>query len=225
MVRDYIVKTACLLMLIGFTTGIIAQVELMKPGISFMSEAFWLQLIDLHAWATTISLIAICMSTISIIRHRITLEQWAVWLGFSAVPVLFGLYMHLMQINARVENNYLTDTTYLTACRHAYGTAGLLAALGGLSALKKMKFENLSLKTSFGFALLITTCGIALSILQASLGVFGMPRGYIDYPIGFAQLQFYSSVAAIACFSLSIIYLFLLWRHSDEQIEKVEEVF
>jgi hypothetical protein len=47
----------------------------------------------------------------------------------------------------------------------------------------------------------------------------------MDYPNEFAEVQFYSSIAAIACFSLSAIYLFLLWRSSDEAPGKIEEAF
>jgi len=189
-----------------------------------MSQSFWPQLISLHAWATAISLVVICLSTISLIRHRSTLGHWAVWLGVCTVPALLGVSMHFMHATA-TANSYLADTVYLTAYHHAYGTAVLLVALGGLTALKKMKSGNFSLKISFVFALLITISGVVLTLQQAGLGLNGMPRRYIDYPHEFAQLQFYSSIAAIACFSLAAIYVIILWRHSDKKSGKVEEVF
>jgi len=221
MLRDSIIKTACLLMLFGFTTGIITQVELMKTGTSFMSQSVWSLLLFLHVWATTIALVAILLCTISFIRHRATFGQWAVWLGFCTVPVLFGILLHFIYISAQAEDSYLEHTTFLTAYRHAYGMTVLLAAIGGLSALKKMKCPNLSFKTSFGFAFLITTSGITMTALQAGLGLNGLPRRYIDYPYAFAHLQLYSSIAAIGCFSFSTIYIILLWRLSDEKIEEV----
>ena len=231
MVRDYIIKTASLLLLIGFACGLIGQIELLKPGISFMSPSLWPQLLTLHVWATAISLIVICLSTISLIRDKTTLGQWVIWLGFAIVPILIGILTNLMLENVQAPDSYLKDTSYLkettfvTANRHAYGTAVLLVALGGLSALQRVKFESLSLIISFGFALLITASGVTLAILQAALGVSGLPKQYIDYPIVFAPFQFYSSVAAITCFFLSAVYVILLWRHSDKKAGAIEEVF
>jgi len=225
MVRDYIIKTASLLLLIGFACGLIGQIELLKPGISFMSPSLWPQLLTLHVWATAISLIIICLSTISLIRDKTTLGQWAIWLGFAIVPILIGILTNLMLENVQSPDSYLKDTTFVTANRHAYGTAVLLVALGGLSALQRVKFESLSLIISFGFALLITGSGVTLAILQAALGVSGLPKQYIDYPIVFAPFQFYSSVAAITCFFLSAAYVILLWRHSDKKAGAIEEVF
>jgi len=225
MLRDYVVKTASVLLFIGFASGIAGQVELMKPGISFMSPSLYSQSLALHAWATSISLLIICLSTISLILDRTTLGQWGIWLGFCAVPLLFGALINLTLANIASPKSVLQDTFYLTANRHAYGTAGLLIALGGLSALQSVRFKRISRKISFAFALLIASSGLALSFYQTQLGLFGMPRGYVDYPIEFTQLQFYSSVAAIACFSLSVFYIIILWRHSDNKAGKIEEVF
>jgi len=224
MVRNYIIKIASLLLLIGLAAGLAGQIELMKPGISFMSPDLWIKILPLHVWATAISLILISLSTISLIRDKAALGQWAIWLGLGAVPLLFGLLINLMLSNVQSHDSYLTDTTFLTANRHAYGTAVLLVALGGLSALQKVKFKSLSLKFSFGFASSITFSGVAFVFLQVRLGLHGLPRRYIDYPIEFAPLQFYSSVAAIACFFLSAVYVILLWRHSDKKAG-AEEVF
>lgn len=134
-----------------------------------------------------------------------------------------------MECSQRDERNLKLSILLLaievTANRHAYGTAVLLVALGGLSALQRVKFESLSLKISFGFALLITVSGVALVLLQAQLGLYGLPRRYIEYPIEFAPLQFYSSIAAITCFFLSAFYVILLWRHSNKKTGTIEEVF
>lgn len=217
MVRDYIVKAACVLLLVGLAAGIIGQIELLKPGILFMSPLLWSPILSLHAWATPVSLLVICLSTISLIRNKTTLGQWAVWLGFCTVPLVFGVLINEVLANAQPPKNFIADTVYLTANRHAYGTAALLVALGGLSALQKVRSKTLSLKISFGFAFLITSSGVALALLQAVLGLQGMPRRYLDYPHAFAQLQFYSSIVAIACFIMSAIYVILLWRHSDKK--------
>ena len=197
-------------MLVGFAAGIAVQVELLKPGIKFVNLSTWSQLVMLHALATPISLIVICLSTISLVRHRNTLGQWAIWLGFCTVPVLLGI---LMTVIAQPLGNTLTDTIYITTQRHAYGTAILLVALGGLSALSKIKLKTIPLKISFCFAFLITTSGVILTVMQARLSLIGMPRGYIDYPNEFALFQFYASVAAITCFCLSALYVILLWGH------------
>jgi len=225
MVRNYIIKTASLLLLVGLACGLAGQVELIKPRISFMSPTIWPQLLTLHIWATSISLVIICLSTISLIRDRKTFRQWGVWLGFGTVPLLLGALINLMLANVQSPDSALKDTVLITANRHAYGTAVLLVALGGLSALQRMKFESLSLKVSFSFALLITISGVLLVLLQASLGLNGVPRRYIDYPIQFAPLQFYSSVAAITCFCLSAFYVILLWQHSNKKAGTIEEVF
>lgn len=226
MVRNYIIKTASVVLLIGFACGLAGQVELIKPGVSLMSDAtsLWPRLLTLHVWATAISLVVICLSTISLIGDRDTSGQWAIWLGFGTIPLLFGVLINLMLTNVQSPDSYLTDTTYVTAIRHAYGTAVLMVALGGLSAWQRMKFEGLPLKISFGFALLITGSGVALSLFQTQLGLNGLPKRYLDYPIEFAPLQFYSGVAAIACFFLSAVYVILLWRHSDRKTG-AEEVF
>jgi len=200
------------------------QVELLKPGILLINPSLWSSLLKLHIWLTSISLVTVFLCTISLIRHKTTLGQWAVWLGFSTVPIVFGVLIYLTLLRVQVDSA-LVDTVYLTAHRHAFGTALLLFALGGLSALTTIKFENLSLMISFAFALLITLSGIVLTVLQANLGLMGMPRRYADYPNVFAPLQFYSSIAAIACFSLSAAYVILLWRSAGNSLEKIEEVF
>jgi len=224
MVRDYIITIACVLMLLGFAAGITTQVELLRPGVLFLDAHIWSQIVTLHVWATIISIVVICLITIPLIRHKKTFGQWAIWLGFSIFPLLYGLLVTLIFNNAP-SDTLLEDTVLLTAKRHAYGTAALLVALGGLSALQKVRLKNLLLKTSFGFALLITGSGIALAIYQTQLGVTGIPRGYNDYPQNFAQVQFYSSLAGIVSLSLSAIYVILLWRCSDKKTEKIEDVF
>jgi len=120
MVRGYIVKAACLLMLVGFASGAIAQIELAKPGVSLVSPSIWRQLIILHAWTTTLSIVAICIFTISYIRHKATLGQWGIWLGFSTFPALVGILIHYMVTNIKADN-FLSSTVYVTAYRHAYG--------------------------------------------------------------------------------------------------------
>ena len=221
MVRDYIVKTASLLLLIGFGAGLAGQVELLKPGISFMSPERWSQILPLHVWATTISLVVICLSTISLIRNKTVLRLWAIWLGFAAIPFLSGALIHLLLANAGGPESYLSDSYFMTANRHAFGTAVLLVALGGLSALQQVMFKSVPLKISFVFALLITGSGVAAAYLQASLGLNGLPRGYIDYPAQFAPLHFYSGVAAIACIFLSASYVIFLWRQKNPSVATV----
>jgi len=83
MVRYYIVKTASFLMLSGFAFGIIGQGELLRPGIAIISPELWIKILPLHVWLMAISLVIICLSTISLIRDRTTLGQWAIWLGLS----------------------------------------------------------------------------------------------------------------------------------------------
>lgn len=224
MTRVNIIKVAVLLLFIGLACGLIGQVELMKPRVSFLSETLWPQLLALHIWATAISLLVICLSTISLIRDKTTIGQWAIWFGFALVPILFGVLINLVLANAQSPDNFLTDTVYVTANRHAFGTAGLLFALGGLSAFQRVEFEGLSLRVSFSFALLISGSGVALAFLQSIAGLNGMARRYIDYPDVFAPILFYSSIAAIACFVLSAVYIILLWRHSYKKLSKIEEV-
>jgi len=224
MVREYIVKTASLFLLIGLICGLAGQVELIQPRVSFMRPSLWPHLLTLHIWATTISLVVICLSTFSLIRDRTTFGQWAIWLGLGILPFLLGVVINLMLTNVETSNRFLMDTVLVTSNRHAFGTAALMFALGGLSALQRVKFVGLSFKISFVFALLIAASGFILSLLQSRLGSYGLPRGYIEYPIEFAPLQFYSSVAAIACFILSVIYVIVLWQHSDDKIG-VGEVF
>ena len=225
MIRDYIVKAASLLLLVGLACGLAGQIELIKPGIFFLSPLLWPRILTLHVWMTAISLVVIFFSTASLIRDRTTVGQWAIWLGFGTVPLLVGLLINLMLTNVQSPNSALTDTYFATANRHAYGTAALLVALGGLSALQRVRSESLSLKISFVFALLITGSSVALALLQSQLGLHGFPRRYIDYPIEFAPFQFYSSVAAILCFFLSAVYVILLWRHSDKKTVTIEDIF
>ena len=225
MLRSHTIKIACVLMLVGFAAGVTGQVELLKPGISFMSKSFWPKLLTLHVWATSISLVAICLSTISFIRYKTTFGQWGVWLGFGIVPFAIGALMYLVLAKTRQPDGVLLDTTYASAYRHAFGTLVLLIALGGLSAWKKTKAANLSLTVSFAFALSITITSVTLVILQARLGLMGMPREYIDYNPVFASFQFYSSIAAIACLSLSAGYVFRLMWLPDDDLQKVEDSF
>lgn len=225
MTRVSIIKISVLLLFIGLLCGLTGQVELMKPRVSFLSESLWPQLLTVHVWATAISLTVICLSTISLVRDKTTIGQWAIWLGFAIVPILFGVLINLVLANAQSPNNFLADTVYITANRHAFGTAGLLFALGGLSAFQTVNFERFPLKISFAFALLISGSGVALAVLQCILGLNGLPRRYIDYPVEFASFQFYSSIAAISCFLLSAVYIILLWRHSYKRSSRLEEVF
>jgi len=225
MVRNYIVKLACVLMLIGLTTGFLGQIELLNPGILFLSLDSWSTLLGIHAWVTSIALVVICLSTISIIAHRAAAARWAVWIGFAVIPFLVGVISSVMLKNAKAPDSYLFDTVYTTASQHAYGVAALSVALGGLSALATVKSKTLPSKVSFVFALLIAGSGVILTILQVSLGLNGLPRRYLDYPQEFAQLQFYSGVAAIASLIFSAIYIILLWRCSNEDIGKAEEIF
>ncbi|WP_026942900.1 heme-copper oxidase family protein [Hellea balneolensis] len=225
MIRDYIVKAATLLLFVGFASGLVGQVELMRPGISFISPELWTKILPVHVWAMIISTAVIVLSTISLIGDRTILGQWAIWLGFSTIALLCGALLNLALSNVQSPDSFITDTYFITANRHAYGTALLLVALGGLSALQKVKFESLPLKTSFVFALLVTSTGIALAFLQSQLGLYGLPRQYIDYPNEFASLQLYSSIAAITCCLLSVVYIIILWHHSNKKVGTIEEVF
>ena len=226
MIREYIVKFACFFLMLGLTAGTIIQIELLKPGILLLSEtAAYSYLLPAHIWLTSISLLVIFASTISLIRQGSTLGHWAVWLGGALfILILAGAPLQLT-LSRLPSDTYLADTYYLTASRHAYGIAFLLASLGGLTALIKIKVKTFPLKISFGFASLITLSGSALTILQAGLGQNGLPRRYIDYPEQFADPQFYSSVAAMACFGLSVIYIIMLWRGSRNASEKSEDIF
>ena len=225
MIRDYLIKIAVLFLLLGFICGLIGQVELMKPRVSFLTETIWPQLLFVHMWATSISIAVISLGTISLILDKRTLGQWAIWIGFAVIPFLFGLLINLVLANVQTANNYIIGTVYVTANRHAYSTTGLLIALGGLSALQSVNLERFPLKISFIFALLISGSGVTLAFLQSILGFNGMVRRYIDYPDAFASLQLYSSIAAISCFLLSTIYIVLLWRHSSKKAVGVEGVF
>lgn len=224
MVRHQIVKAACTLMLIGFAAGFIVQIELLKPRASFLSPRVWPKLMTLHAWATSISLVIICLSTVSFIQQRKTWRLWGIWLGFAVVPIVFGLLLILILRNSPNESYYLSVSLFVTAYRHAFGIAILMAALGGLSAMNKMKLKRISLRVSAGFALLITLSGFVLTVLQASIGVSGIPKGYIEYPYALARVHFYSSLAAIMCLALSVAYLIYLWR-CPIKTEKAVEVF
>lgn len=131
--------------------------------------------------------------------------------------------LHSIALNAP-DDKFLFDTVYETAIRHAFGITVLLAGLGGLGAMNKVKLKGFSLKFSFGFAILITVSGTASALFQALLGLSGMPRRYIAYPDEFAKLQFDSSLAAIACLSLSAVYVIFLWLRPPDR-SRVEDVF
>lgn len=212
-------------MFLGLAAAIATQLELMMPGVSFLNASIWSQMVTFHIWATILSIVVIGLMTLPLIRHKKTFGQWTVWLGFSIIPLLYGLLITLVIDKAQSQPSFIADTLLLTASRHAYGTAALLATLGGLSALQKVRLKSISLKVSFLFAPLIAGSGTLFAISQTQLGVFGMPRRYNEYPQEFAQVQFYSSLTGIACLSLSAIYLILLWRCSDKKTEKIEEVF
>lgn len=210
-------------MLIGLASGIFVQVEHLQPGVQFMNASIWYKLVSLHAWTLSISLIAILLGTLSLVRNKTTLGLWAIWVGLSAVLLLFGGVIHLTQMNAQPDSALL-DTVHTTAYLHAYGTAILMVALGGLSASKRVKLKTMSLKIPIIFGLLIAGSAVVYILLQAGLGLNGMPRRYIDYPQAFAPLQFYSSIAAIACLSLSVVYVIFLWQYSNKGTPKVEDV-
>lgn len=210
-------------MFVGFAAGIILQIELLNPRIWFLSDAVWPSLLTLHAWSTPLALLVICLSTISYIRPKNIWGLWRIWLGFCIVPLLFAALLQLITTNASTDN-FLSDTMYVTGFRHALGTAVLLAALGGLSAMNKVKLKVFSRKISFIFALFIASSGTVLAVFQTVLGLNGMPRRYIGYPNEFAQLQLYSGIAAITCFSLSAAYVIFLWRR-PYKIGIAEEVF
>ena len=162
MLRDQIVKATCLLMFIGFAAGLIVQIELLKPGVSVLGPSVWPKLLALHIWTTPISLLMICVSTISFSRHKETLELWGIWLGFSLVSILLGALLQVILKNAGTDS-YLSDSLYVTAYRHAFGLAVLCVALGGLSAMNEIKQKRISFPISISFAVLITATGTALT--------------------------------------------------------------
>ena len=224
MLRQYILNGACFSLLISFAIGMIVQLELLRPGIQFLNEAIWIQLLSLHRWLTPISIVIICLSTISLIRHKRTFGLWAIWLGFSLLPLLYGLLTQLILSNM-AKDAYFHDTVYLTANRHAYGMALLMVALAGLSAFKKMRQEKLSLITASIFAFLISVSAVIMAFCQAALGASGMPRQYADYPNEFAPLQFIASLSGMICLSLASIYVILMWRRPAKESDTVKEVF
>jgi len=203
MTSDYILKSACGLLFIGLVAGLIGQIELMKPGIMFLSEAAWVPILKLHIWATSISLCVICAFTLPLLRRKITVGYWIVWGAAAVLPLLIGS----------------------TANWHAFGVVGLSIALGGISAWQKMKGKSVPLKITIPIAILVSLSTIIFIIAQARLGVYGMPRRYVDYPEAFAQLQFVVSLSAIICVSLAGLYLVLLWRRPDERAAYLDDVF
>jgi len=224
MLRETVLRAACLLLFIGLAAGFILQIELLKPGVSFLNDSVWPKLLTLHIWATPLSLLAICLSTMSFVRHKETWGLWGIWLGFCLVPIAFGVLLQFILSNSPNESYYLSVSLFVTAYRHAFGIAILMAAFGGLSAVNKMKSKRVSRKISFGFALSITATGIALTTIQAGIGINGLPKGYIDYPYAFAPAQFLTGIAAMTCMGLSAAYLVYLWRCPSE-VKKMEEVF
>ena len=216
MTSDYILKSACGLLFIGLVAGLIGQIELMKPGIMFLSEAAWVPILKLHIWATSISLCVICAFTLPLLRRKITVGYWIVWGAAAVLPLLIGLVLQLM-LSTAVAGSFLHDSVYATANWHAFGVVGLSIALGGISAWQKMKGKSVPLKITIPIAILVSLSTIIFIIAQARLGVYGMPRRYVDYPEAFAQLQFVVSLSAIICVSLAGLYLVLLWRRPDER--------
>ena len=225
MVRYYIVSAACVFALFGFAAGIAGQIELLKPRIVFMSGEAWLHLLPIHAWITSVSIAIICLSTIALIRDKTTRPQWVIWLGLAIIPLLYGLLLTYTFAKISSGDQFLIDTTFETARRHAYGSVALMIALGGLSAMQSTRLKTIPLGVSFCFAVLISLSATAMAGMQASLGVMGLPRAYIDYPIEFSSLQFYSGIAAIMCLSLSTMYVLLLWRYTRKHNNRIKEMF
>lgn len=224
MARDYILKFGCGLLFVGLAAGLIGQIELMQPGILFLSEAAYLRLVQAHFLATPLSLGIICLVTLPMVGRKGTGRYWIVWGAAAFLPLFIGLVIQLMLSHAGADA-YLHDTVYKTANRHAYGVAGLCFALGGLSAWQKMKGKSVPFKIAIPTATLISLSAVLLIIAQAGLGLSGMPRRYIDYPQEFAQSQFFVSLAAIICLSLAGLYLVLLWRRPDERAAFLDDVF
>lgn len=224
MVRDYILQFACGLLFIGLATGLIGQIELMRPGVLFLSESAYLRLVQAHLWATALSLGIICLVTLPMVRRKGTARYWIVW-GLAAVlPFLIGLVTQ-STLSTAVADAYLHDTVYATANRHAYGIVALCFALGGISAWQTGNGKSVPLKITIPIAVLISVSALVLIIFQASLGLNGMPRHYSDYPQAFAPVQFYASLAAIMCLGLVGLYLVLLWRRPDESAAYLDDVF
>ena len=224
MITDNVLKSACGLLFIGLAAGLIGQIELMWSGILFLSEAAYLRLVQVHFWVTPLSLGTICLVTLPMVRRKGTRRHWIVWGLAATIPLLSGLVIQLMLLNVHPDA-YLHDTVYATAIRHAYGNVGLCFALGGISAWLTEKGKSLPWKVTIPIAVLISVSALMFILLQASLGLNGMPRRYVDYPQPFALLQFYASLAAIICLSLAGLYLVLLWRRPDERATCLDDVF
>lgn len=222
--RDYILKSACGLLFIGLVAGLIGQIELMHPGILFLSEAAYLHIVRIHVWATSISLVIICLFTLPLVGRKGTGRFWIIWGVAGVLPLLIGLVINLMLFSAGADA-YLHDTVYATANRHAYGLVALCFALGGISAWQTGKGKSVPLKVTIPIVILISVSALVFILLQASLGLSGMPRRYVDYPEAFALSQFYASLAAIICLGLAGLYLVLLWRRPDERAAYLDDVF
>jgi len=150
--------------------------------------------------------------------HKGTARHWIIWGVAAALPLLNGMVLQLMLSNAGAEG-YLHDTVYITANRHAYGV------LGGISAWQTGKGKSVPWKITIPIAVLISVSALVFILLQASLGLNGMPRRYVDYPQAFALLQFYASLAVVICLGLASLYLVLLWLRPDERAAYLDEVF
>lgn len=224
MLRQNILNGACFFLLLSLVIGTILQIEHLKSGGQILKGSMWSNLLPFHAWLTPLSIVIIVVSTLSFIRHKRTFGIWAIWLGFSLLPLLYGLLTQGLLSNLD-KDAFLHDTVYLTANRHAYGVVLLMVALGGLSAFKKMKQERLSLIMAIIFAFPISVSGVVMNIYQARLGFSGMPRRYYDYPDEFASLQFIASLSGMICFTLAAIYVVLMWRRSAKESDKIKEVF
>ena len=224
MTTDRVLRSACGLLFIGLSAGLLGQIELMRPGILFLSETAYLRLVQAHLWTTTLSLGIICLVTLPMVGRKGTVRYWILWGLAAATPLLNGLVIHLM-LSTLDANAYLHDTVYTTANRHAYGIVGLCVALGGISVWQTGKGKSVPLKFAIPIAVSLSISAFVFIIFQASLGLNGMPRRYVDYPEAFALLQFYASLSAITCLSLAGLYLVLLWRRPDESAAYLDDVF
>jgi heme/copper-type cytochrome/quinol oxidase subunit 1 len=224
MTTDRVLRSACGLLFIGLSAGLLGQIELMRPGILFLSETAYLRLVQAHLWLTPLALGIICLVTLPMVGRKGTVRYWILWGLAAATPLLNGLVIHLM-LSTLDANAYLHDTVYTTANRHAYGIVGLCVALGGISVWQTGKGKSVPLKFAIPIAVSLSISAFVFIIFQASLGLNGMPRRYVDYPEAFALLQFYASLSAITCLSLAGLYLVLLWRRPDERAAYLDDVF
>lgn len=160
--------------------------------------------VDLSAVGIAAVGVSIIAASLACFRDQPSRRAAAPWLVFALFLAAIAAYLRL--VLGEVGPDYvLHDTYYTVAAWHAGGGALAHLMLGLWSAVARKAGKEMLGWLSAVLAGAITLAWTVMIILQAQLGLMGMPRLYADYPEAFSALQARAGMsAAIAVFLFAV---------------------